>query len=81
MPWTNAELREFTVILLSMGEVFETPVSATRAEMFCRAVEDLPFDAVKAAAAVHVRGGTFFPKPVDLRERVEGNVDDAAEVA
>ena len=79
--WTDDELRAFTVILLAMGETYETPVSSVRAEMFCRAVEDLPFAAVKAAAAAHLRHGKFFPRPAELRELVEGTTDDKAELA
>src|SRR5262245_28897609 len=61
-----------------MGEVFETPVSEARTEMFCRLIEDLPFEAVKAAAETYGRSGKFFPKPGDLRELVDGDVEDVA---
>lgn len=81
MSWTNAQQREFGVMLLAMGELFETPVSPVRAEMFCGAVEDLPFTAVRDAAAAHVRTSTFFPKPADLRRFVEGDVEDQAALA
>src|SRR5215510_13511446 len=81
MTWTKAEESEFGLMLLAMGELYDTPVSPVRAEMFTRAIEDLPFDAVKAAANSHARHSTFFPKPVDLRELVEGNLDDRAEQA
>ena len=81
MPWTDDEERAFVEVLFAMGEAFETSVSAIRAEMVCRALEDLPFEAVKAAAATHLRHGKFFPKPAELRELVEGNTDDQAEIA
>jgi len=81
MPWTNNQEREFALLLLGMGELFETPVSHTRAELFARAVEDLPFDAVKAAANAYARSGKFFPKPAELRELVLGDPFDQAELA
>lgn len=81
MAWTNNQGREFALILLAMGELFETPVSEARADLFIRALDDLPFDAVKAAANTYGRTGRFFPKPVDIRELVLGNDDDLAEKA
>ena len=62
MPWTNAQLRDFGVVLLAMGEVFEPPVSTARVVLFCRAVEDLPFAAVRSAAGSYARTGRFFPR-------------------
>jgi len=81
MSWTKTEERAFLELLLALGEVYETPVSTARGEMFMRLVEDLPFEAVKAAAAEHGRRSPFFPKPGDLRVLVEGNVEDRAELA
>jgi len=81
MPWTRADERAFLEVLLALGEIYEAPVSTIRAEMFMRLVEDLPFEAVKAAAAEHGRRSPFFPKPGDLRVLVEGNVEDGAELA
>jgi len=81
MSWTKTQEREFVTMLFAMGELFNETVSAVRAEMICRALEDLDFDAVKQAAAAHVRSATFFPKPAELRRLVEGNVEDGAELA
>src|SRR5215510_6469474 len=81
MAWTTNQNRDFIQVLLAMGEMYETPVSTARGEMFLRAIEDLPFDAVKAAANSHARHSKFFPRPADLRELVEGNLDDRAEQA
>lgn len=80
MPWTKTDERAFLEVLFALGEVYETPVSTIRGEMFMRLVEDLPFEAVKAAAAEHGRRSPFFPKPGDLRVLVEGNLDDRAEL-
>lgn len=81
MPWTETQERAFGAMLLAMGEAYNDPVSTARFELFCRALEDLPFEAVMAAANQHIRESVFFPKPVDLRERVLGNVGDEAELA
>jgi hypothetical protein len=83
MAWTSRQCEEFGALLLALGEVFEAPVSTVRAELFTRAVEDLPFDAVKDAANTYARTGTFFPKPVDLRALADGMADltDRAETA
>ena len=79
--WSKQQGTEFGVMLLAMGEAFNEPVSEVRAEVFCRALEDLPFEAVKEAAQVHIRTSPFFPKPADLRQLVLGNVEDQAEFA
>jgi len=81
MAWVNREGREFALILLAMGELFETPVSEQRAELFTRAMEDLPFEHVKAAMSRYSHTGLFFPKPVEIRDLVLGNDEDAAEEA
>jgi hypothetical protein len=81
MSWTKAQEHDFVLVLFAMGELFNEPVSALRAEMFCRAVEDLPFEAIALAAQAHVKAKTFFPKPAELRQGVEGNLEDRAELA
>jgi hypothetical protein len=81
MAWTAEESHEFGGLLLAMGELFDAPVSVARAELFARAVEDLPFEAVKNAANMFARTGKFFPKPAELRELIEPNLDDRAERA
>jgi len=81
VPWTNAQLQQFGVMLLAMGEAYEAPVSEARVEILCRALEDLPFAAVTEAANTHIRTSKFFPKASELRELVEGNTDDQAELA
>jgi hypothetical protein len=80
MSWSKTEEQEFVKILFAMGELFNETVSAMRAEMTCRALEDLQFEDVRVAASAHVRASTFFPKPAELRQLVLGNVEDEAEL-
>jgi len=81
MSWTDDEVAAFGMLLLAMGEVFNEPVSPMRAELFCRACEDVPFAAMQQAANAHIRTATFFPKPAELRAFVLGRPDDQAELA
>lgn len=81
MSWTSAQEQHFVEMLFAMGELFNESVSTVRAEMFCRAVEDLPFEAIAGAAHAHIKTSAFFPKPAELRAFVEGNIDDRAEIA
>jgi hypothetical protein len=79
MAWTDSQGKAFMEMVLAMGEVFNEPVSTVRVEMFTRLVEDLPFEKVTAAMVQLGRRATFFPKPGEIRELVEGNVTDEAE--
>lgn len=81
MPWTKADRQKFGVLLLATGEVYGDPVSAERAELYCRTLEDLPCEAVSAAFATHLRTARWFPKPSEIRELIEGAVEDRAELA
>jgi hypothetical protein len=78
MPWTEGEEREFVRVLYAIGELYNETVSTMRAEMFCQALEDLPFQSVASAARTHLKRSHFFPKPADLRELVEGTSEDEA---
>ena len=80
MTWTKTQEREFAAMLFAMGELFNEPVSEMRAEMFLRAVEDLPFEAIVAAAQSAHRAATFFPKPAELRAACWDNLDDQAAI-
>ena len=81
MSWTEQQERAFGEMVLAMGEVFNEPVSTIRIEMLTRLVEDLPFEKVQAAVVQLGRRATFFPKPGEIRDLVEGNVTDQAEQA
>jgi hypothetical protein len=81
MTWTKTQEKDFAAMLFQMGELFESPVSKTRAELFLQAVNDLAFEVIVAAARAHIRTSTFFPKPAELRAHVLGNMSDQAAMA
>jgi hypothetical protein len=71
----------FAEVLAYLREAFGGEVSTMRAEVYFDALEDLDLEAIQAAAKVAVRTKTFFPKPAELRELIEGSTEDRAEVA
>jgi hypothetical protein len=71
----------FAKALFVLGETFNEPVSETRAEAYFTALADLPIGDVITATRRVVAEGRFFPRPVELREMVEGRLDDRAELA
>jgi hypothetical protein len=71
MAWTSKQSRAFGQALVSMGELYNEPVSDERAELFLRLVEQLPFDASMQALVYHGQSSKFFPRPADLRDRIE----------
>ena len=78
---TDSDKPAFARVLYALGETFNEPVSEIRAEAYFDALCDLPVEAVLTAARAAIRHAKFFPRPVELREAVEGNVEDRAEVA
>jgi len=67
--------------LYALGEAFNEPVSELRAEAYFDALADLPVRAVLDAMRTAIRDGRFFPRPVEIREYVEGRPEDRAELA
>lgn len=78
---TEQDRGPFAQLMLGIGETYGEPVSDTRMEIYFRALSDLSLDAIRTAANVHVRSQKFFPRPAELREAIEGNMDDRAELA
>jgi hypothetical protein len=72
--------QRFAELVLGLGETYGEPVSDARMEIYWRALEDLSFAAVQRAANVHARTSKFFPRPAELREAVEGPIEDQAEL-
>ena len=71
----------FSQALLVLSETFNEPVSETRAEAYFVALNDLPIEAVVAATRAALRSLTFFPKPIELRELIEGDSTTRADLA
>lgn len=71
----------FAQLLAGLAETFDVALTPTRTELYFRALEDLPLAAVREAVSGAIRDGRFFPKPAELRARVEPNLGDQAEIA
>jgi hypothetical protein len=78
---TTDDRHAFAELLIGIGETYGEAVSDARMEIYYRALEDLSLDAIRHAATVHVRTQKFFPRPVELREAIDGSMDDRAELA
>ena len=55
-----------------LGEVFNEPVSETRIRAYWQALRDIPMSELVAAIKYTIRNNRFFPRPVDIREIIEG---------
>jgi hypothetical protein len=67
------EILDFLASGLDNAEM--TPV---KYKFYFAALSDLSIDEIKTAANVIARNATFFPKPVDFRNALEGNIEDRA---
>lgn len=67
--------------LAALATIFDKEVSPLLLDTYFAALEDLPFDAVIAAIGRAAQANRFFPRPVELREAVEGSAEDRASVA
>jgi hypothetical protein len=78
---TDADRSRFAELMYALSETFDTKVSALRVQLYFDALVDLPIAAVERAARLAVGTLRFFPKPTELRELVQGNVEDEAGIA
>lgn len=78
---TEQDREAFALLMLGIGETYGEPVSEARMEIYFRALSDLSLEQLQAAATIHANSSRFFPKPVELREAIQGNVEDRADVA
>lgn len=68
----------FAELMLALSETFREPVSSIRAELYFDALAYLPIESVEQAVRLAVKSKTFFPKPAELIELVEGNDNEQA---
>lgn len=68
-------------MLTVLQATFEKKLSSELEDIYWRALEDLPIEAVERAGHLALQGCKFFPKPAELRELTEGNADAKAEAA
>lgn len=78
---TEMDRQPFGEMLFALGEAYGESISAARMEIYFRALDDLSLEEIRRAANVHARASKFFPKPVELREAIEGKAEDQAEIA
>lgn len=71
----------FAELFMGLAEIYSEPVSAARIELSFQLLRDLPLAAVQRAALAHAQRSKFFPRPAELREAIEGTVEDRAEIA
>lgn len=72
---------EFRRRLVTLGELFDLKLGASRQALYFEALRDLPFDAVALALNQAAKACTFFPKPAELRKLAVGDQEDLAERA
>lgn len=78
---TDRESVEFAERLTLLAEALGGQLTPARVALYRAALDDLPFDRVREALNLSARTCKFFPKPVEVRELVSGNLDDRAESA
>lgn len=78
---TNHDRQAFGAAMFALGDTFNEPVTDIRIEAYFDALSDLEAPQVLVAAKRAIAECRYFPRPVELREMVEGTADDAAEMA
>ena len=69
------DVKEFANILDFLAEGLGVDMTANKYKFYFAALSDLTIDEIKKAANHIARTATFFPKPVDFRNAVSGNID------
>lgn len=69
----------FARALFVLGETFNESISDLRAEGYFDALRDFSLEEATAAMREALRTCKFFPKPVELRELVDGDADTNAD--
>lgn len=68
----------FAELMLALSETFREPLSSLRAALYFDALASLSIEQVEQAVRLAVKGKTFFPKPAELLELVDGSDDEQA---
>lgn len=79
------DLKDFALILASLGEVFETgkDISEVRAELYFQTLKEYDIKQIKMAASKLLKAYKFnsLPKPADFVEAIEGAEGDLRDKA
>ncbi len=77
----NSDSPKFAKVMIMLCETFDRAPSATLTDIYFESLAEFPIEQVERAAALTIQSCRFFPKPVELRERIEGSTDDRAQKA
>lgn len=75
---TEQDRKDFNVALATLATLFEKALSKPLMDAYFDALTDLPLDSIRTAFQRVMASSKFFPKPVEIRELIEGNADDRA---
>lgn len=78
---TAGDSKRFAELLYALAETFNEQVSELRAEMYFKALSDLPIETVERAFELAFKGCAFFPKPAELIAFIQAPAADEAAVA
>lgn len=67
--------------MFMLGETFNEPISDVKVEAYFQALLNYDIGEVTIAIQGALRNCKFFPRPVELRELIDGSTEDAAEQA
>lgn len=81
MDYSNdSDKARFLASFKALTELHRVSVSPELTKLYFMALQDFPVEAVVKAMGECVMTCTFFPKPVEIREKVTGSADDRAQV-
>jgi hypothetical protein len=76
------DVKELIEILDMLAEgIGGIEMTALKYKFYEAALSDLTIEQIREAAVIIARTATFYPKPVDFRKAIEGNIDDKAILA
>lgn len=73
----DSDLREFTGIMDDLAEMLGGDMSPRKYELYFAALSDLDISDLRKAANHIANTATFFPKPKDFREAIQGDIETA----
>lgn len=78
---TELDRPAFSEALFTLSETFNEPMSDLKIEAYFDALRDLEIGPVMLAMRHSLRSAKFCPRPVEIREHVNGSREDGAEAA
>lgn len=75
---TKDDIKPLAEILNLLAAGLDTEMTTVKHKFYHSALSDLSIEDIKKAANHIARTATFFPKPVDFRNAISGNMEDNA---